>query len=100
MLDFSTPMADCLDGELRLVNGSDEREGRLEICFNRAWGTICRDEFNQTEATVACGQLGFSREGAVLHTYIMINRICMICTIAISYGMCVCTDIDIYTIRQ
>ena len=66
VIDSSTPMADCVDGELRLVNGSDEREGRLEICFNRAWGTICADEFNQTEATVACGQLGFSREGAVL----------------------------------
>ena len=67
MLDFSTPMADCVDGELRLVNGSNQREGRLEICFNRAWGTICGDVFNQTEATVACGQLGFARQGAVIY---------------------------------
>ena len=67
LLDFSTPMADCVDGELRLVNGGNRREGRLEICLNRAWGTICREAFNQTEATVACGQLGFSRQGAVIH---------------------------------
>ena len=64
--ESSTPMADCADGELRLVDGIDATNGgRLEICFNSAWGTICGDRFNQTEAAVACGQLGFSRQGAV-----------------------------------
>lgn len=63
----STPMADCEDGDLRLVDGIDTstNEGRLEICFSSAWGTICGDQFNQTEAAVACSQLGFSRQGAL-----------------------------------
>ena len=62
-------MADCVDGDLRLVDGNDTNEGRLEICFNNAWGTICGDLLNQTEAAVACNQLGFSTEGVVLYRY-------------------------------
>ena len=53
-------------GELRLVGGvmttEDGRlcEGRLEIYYNGAWGTICDDYWNEEEADVACRQLGFA----------------------------------------
>lgn len=39
--------------------------GRLEICNNNIWGTICDDLFGMEEAQVACRQLGFSSTGAV-----------------------------------
>lgn len=59
-------MADCNDGDLRLVDRSDENStisGRLEICINNAWGTVCDNGFGRTEAAVACAQLGgYSRE--------------------------------------
>ena len=32
-------------------------EGRVEICHNRAWGTVCTSGFAQTEADVVCSQL-------------------------------------------
>ena len=53
----------CADGELRLVGGAIPSEGRLEICFNNQFGTICDDGFGREDAEVACAQLGFSRSG-------------------------------------
>ena len=53
----------CDDGELRLAGGRYESEGRLEICFNDHWGTICDDLWDHVDAGVACRQLGFSIQG-------------------------------------
>lgn len=47
----------CTDGEIRLVNGTNPLEGRVEICFNRAWGTICSNGFGEAEAEVVCTQI-------------------------------------------
>ena len=35
--------------------------GRLEIFIDGEWGTICDDSWGDTEADVACRQLGYSR---------------------------------------
>ena len=45
-------------GDVRLVNGSNEREGRLEVCIGNVWGTGCTS-WRYNYARVVCGQLGF-----------------------------------------
>ena len=69
---ISTAPGNCSDGELRLEGSSDDmqtktREGRVEICINNAWGTICDTLFGSKEAEVACRQLeGFQMDGKCL----------------------------------
>ena len=53
----------CINGDARLVNGSAEYEGRVEMCYDNQWGTICADQWNNVAASVVCAQLGFMEEG-------------------------------------
>ena len=53
----------CNNGDLRLRGGSTELEGRVELCWNETWGTICDGFWSANDANVACRQLGFSPLG-------------------------------------
>ena len=60
----ATHFSNCSDGELRLVDGADPSQGRVEVCINNAWGTICDNLFRTPDAKVICHQLGgFYRDG-------------------------------------
>ncbi|KAL5468779.1 hypothetical protein EMCRGX_G029895 [Ephydatia muelleri] len=53
----------CPNGAVRLVGtGSNQTAGygRVEMCYNNVWGTICGSSWGSGAATVVCSQLGFS----------------------------------------
>ena len=60
----TTPRGNCSNGEVRLAGGNATL-GRVEVCINNAWGTVCNSRFGTNEARVICGQLGFSNTGII-----------------------------------
>ena len=59
----------CTNGDIRLMNGTEPsvREGRVEICYNNVYGTVCDDRWDTVDARVVCRQLGLNRsEGNII----------------------------------
>ena len=46
------------------MGGSTGREGRVEVCMDGRWGTVCNN--NQTIAGAVCSQLGHAAEGMAI----------------------------------
>ncbi len=57
---FTVEPESCTNDDIRLVDGAAEFEGRVEVCLNNKWGTVCDDLWGSPEAQVVCRQLGFS----------------------------------------
>ena len=68
----------CVNGDVRLVNKDDkvdQSEGRVEICVNNIWGSVCNRGFNTDEADVICRQLNGGFDGLCMNT---VSKICVL----------------------
>ena len=64
---FCIPVVPCTSGSIRLVQGGVMNEGRVEICINGTWGTVCDDLWGVRNAMVVCKQLGYLSAGKNLN---------------------------------
>ena len=84
----------CSHGDIRLVNGETVYEGRVEICINKVWGTVCSTnsthfwsayKWTSKDTNVLCRQLQHMGLGMkykinylLLFTIIIHNNYCCI----------------------
>lgn len=48
---------------MRLTGGANNLEGRVEICVNNVYQTVCDDLWDEQEARVVCRQNGYTGPG-------------------------------------
>ena len=63
------PYIGCTEGDVRLLEGTTHLEGRVSVCKNNIWGTVCDNGWSTNDATVVCRQLGLSVAGILTVMY-------------------------------
>ena len=63
-------IASCSDGQIKLIGGTSQASGQVEICSNQRWETLSRSQWTNNVASVACTELGLLGMYCSLYAYI------------------------------
>ena len=63
MICFCNITGVCTDGKVRLQYTTNALIGRVEVCVNGTWTTVCDQYWDDNDAKVICQQLGYSPYG-------------------------------------
>ena len=61
-IDEEEDTPECENDSVRLVNGNGSHEGRVEVCYNGTWSSLC--SINTETAGVVCEKLGYSNHAS------------------------------------
>ena len=83
---------DCLEGDVRIRDGTHPSNGRVEVCKNGIWGSVCFSGWSDNEAAVVCRHLGHDSNGTAnlsytrIYTYFLPSRFkeykCILCWVS------------------
>ena len=81
-------IAECNDGEVRLVGGDadissvlenqGDVRGLINVCENEQWSYICDADWTMEDTSVACRELGYSQPGWFFLYIIIISLLFLI----------------------
>ena len=67
LLDLGIVSDNCSHGSVRLMDGTEPFIGRVELCINGIWGTVCNRGWRTIDARVACRQVNYPGGGQLDH---------------------------------
>lgn len=65
---------ECTEGAVRLAGGPNRYEGRLEVCHEGLWGSVCNNGWSaEIDGAVVCRQIGgLNATGSKLATFLFV----------------------------
>ena len=67
---------------MKLAGNVSEHEGRVEVCLNGVWGTVCDDQWGASDAMVVCKELGLPAECKIMKCWTLWGESGLYCLLA------------------